>query len=132
VQAKFTNTRDSIPVFTIEGDTTFMAASKYPPLIPPLNGQVAVRYDEQRVFGGAGVRFAAAQDRLGDFESTTDAYALLSFDAGIRLLRGARLHTLTLRVDNVLNTEYRDHLSRIKDIMPEPGRNISLLYRLTF
>jgi iron complex outermembrane receptor protein len=42
------------------------------------------------------------------------------------------LHTITLRLDNLFDTEYRDHMSRTKDIMPGPGRNISLLYRLTF
>ena len=52
--------------------------------------------------------------------------------AGVRLLVGARLHTLTLRVDNLLDQEYRDHLSRVKQIMPEAGRNVSLLYRVTF
>jgi iron complex outermembrane receptor protein len=35
-------------------------------------------------------------------------------------------------VNNLLDHEYRDHLSRVKDIMPEPGRDISLTYRLTF
>jgi iron complex outermembrane receptor protein len=131
VQARFNNPRDSLPVF--QGtDTTFLAASKYPPLIPPLNGQLELRHDQRRFFGGAGVRFAAAQNRLGDFETATDGYVLVNADVGLRLLRGERLHSITLRVDNLLDTEYRDHLSRIKDIMPEPGINISLLYRLTF
>jgi iron complex outermembrane receptor protein len=52
--------------------------------------------------------------------------------AGLRLVLGARLHTLTLRVDNVLDQEYRDHLSRVKAFLPEAGRNLSLLYRVAF
>jgi iron complex outermembrane receptor protein len=62
----------------------------------------------------------------------TDGFAVVDLDGGIRLFRGERLHTLTLRVENLLDTEYREHLSRTKAIMPEPGRNISLLYRLSF
>jgi iron complex outermembrane receptor protein len=133
VRATFTSDRDSIPQFNFEtGDTTFVAASKYPPLIPPLNGRAGLRYEFPRYFGGVDVRWAAAQDRLGDFEEPTAAYAVADVSAGLRLLLGDRFHTFTLRVDNILNTEYRQHLSRIKEIMPEPGRNISLLYRLRF
>jgi iron complex outermembrane receptor protein len=52
--------------------------------------------------------------------------------AGVRAVVGARLHTLTLRVDNLLDQEYRDHLSRVKAVLPEAGRNVSLLYRVAF
>lgn len=131
VRARFTSERDPIPVF--DGlDTTFVAAAQYPPLIPPLNGQLGVRYEHAKYFAGVGARFAARQERLGDFEEPTAGYTTGNLSAGVRLLQGSRLHTLTLRVDNVTNAEYREHLSRVKAIMPEPGRNVSLLYRLTF
>ena len=39
---------------------------------------------------------------------------------------------MTLRIDNLFNHEYRDHLSRVKAIMPEPGRDVSLVYRMQF
>ncbi len=107
-------------------------ASKYPPLIPPPNGRIALRYETPDWFAGAATRFAAEQDRIGDFETSTAAYALADLSGGIRFLRGGRLHSLTLRIDNLLDAEYRDHMSRIKEIMPQPGRNVSLLYRLTF
>jgi len=35
-------------------------------------------------------------------------------------------------IDNMTNSAYRDHLSRVKSIMPEPGRNVRLLYRAYF
>ena len=70
-------------------------------------------------------------ERLGDFEEPTAAYAVLNLDAGIQLMVGGRLHSITARVDNVFDTEYRNHLSRIKDLMPQPGRNFALLYRVT-
>jgi iron complex outermembrane receptor protein len=131
VRARFTSARAPIPV--IESfDTTFIAASRYPPLIPPLNGSVGVRWEEPRFFAGAGVRWAASQKRLGDFETITDGYAVGRVDAGIRILRGNRFHTITLFVDNLTDVEYRDHMSRLKEIMPQPGRNVSLVYRLSF
>ncbi|MBL8987475.1 MAG: TonB-dependent receptor, partial [Gemmatimonadetes bacterium] len=129
--ARFTTDRAPIPVIN-PPDTSFVPASEYPPLIPPLFGNVELRYEQPRFFVGGGVRWAAAQTRLGDFETRTDGYAVGDLHAGVRLLVGARFHTLTLRIDNVADAEYRDHLSRIKEIEPNPGRNVSLLYRLTF
>ena len=35
-------------------------------------------------------------------------------------------------VENLFDTTYREHLSRIKAVMPEPGRNMKLLYKLNF
>jgi iron complex outermembrane receptor protein len=131
VRARFTAERASIPIFG-ETDTTFVAASEYPPLIPPPQGRVGVRMDHPGNFIGAGVKIIGRQDRLGDFETVTPGYALTDFNAGVRLVRGATLHTITLRVDNLFDREYRDHMSRTKEIMPGAGRNLSLLYRLVF
>lgn len=130
VAARFTSQRDSIPVIT-PTDTTFVAASRYPPFIPPLNGQVGLRIDRTRWFASVAARYAAKQDRLGDFEEATSGYVVPNVSAGLRLVRGAQLHTITLKLDNALDRTFRDHLSRIKAIMPEAGRNVSVLYRMT-
>jgi iron complex outermembrane receptor protein len=131
VRARFTSARAPIP--EISGiDTTFVDASRYPPLIPPLGGSAGARWEEPRFFAGASVRWAARQNRLGDFETSTHGYTVGRIEGGLRVLLGSRFHTLTLSVENVADREYRDHLSRIKEIMPQPGRSVSLLYRLTF
>jgi iron complex outermembrane recepter protein len=129
VQAEFTSEREPIPV--IEEDTTFIPASKNPPLIPPLNGRAALRYQHGRRSAGAEMKWAAEATRLGDFETPTDGYAIFNVDAGFQLLVGGRLHSITARIDNVFDKEYRNHLSRIKDLMAQPGRNFALLYRVT-
>lgn len=131
VEAEFTSARDPIPLFENQ-DTVFLTPSDHPPLIPPFNGKVGLRYESPRYFGGADVRWAAEQDRTGDFETPTDGYQIVNLNAGIRFEQGVRFHTITLRIENLLDQAYREHLSRIKDIMPQPGRNISLLYRLNF
>jgi iron complex outermembrane receptor protein len=136
VQAEFTNDRADIPVFTDDGaggiDTTFVQASRYPALIPPLGGQLNVRWEEPRWFAGAGTRFSGRQERTGDFEAPTAGYGIVNATAGLRLPVGRRLHLLTLRIDNLFDQEYREHLSRTKSVIPEAGRNVSLLYRLEF
>ncbi len=131
VRGTLRGTPDSLPADPELG-LSARIGSRDLPLVPPLHGRVGARYERPRWFAGAGVRAAARQERLGDYESTTAGYAVGDLTAGVRLLLGARLHTLTLRVDNLLDQEYRDHLSRVKEIMPEAGRNVSLLYRVTF
>jgi iron complex outermembrane receptor protein len=80
----------------------------------------------------AGARAAAAQDRVSQFEEATDGYALLDLGIEWTKLTGLFLHSVTLRLDNATDESYRNHLSRTKAIMPESGRNLSLLYRVSF
>lgn len=125
--------RDSVPASATLTDT-FPAgpASRWLPWIPPLQGSVGTRYESRRWFAGATVRAAARQDRTGDYERPTDGYQVLNLVAGLRFLVGARFHTLTLRLDNATNLLYRDHLARTKVVLPEAGRNLSVLYRVSF
>lgn len=111
---------------------TITATDEPLPLIPPLNGRVGVRYQTQSFFVGAGWKGAASQDRIGEFETPTDGYHVFDASAGYRWVESGRIHSLTLRAENVTDTEYRDHLSRVKEIMPQAGRGFSLLYRLSF
>jgi iron complex outermembrane receptor protein len=131
VAARFTSDRAPIPIIE-PPDTSFVAASIHPPFIPPFYGHAELRYERPKYFFGAGARWASDQRRLGDFETRTPGYAVADLHAGLRVLIGGQFHTFTLRVDNAANTEYRDHLSRIKEILPQPGRNVSLLYRMAF
>lgn len=102
------------------------------PFIPPLNGRLGLRYDTPSWFVGTEARMAAEQDRLGEFETPTDGYLVLGLSAGIRTTLAGHLHSVTLRLDNLTDEVYRNHLSRTKDIMPEAGRGVSLVYRLVF
>ncbi len=102
------------------------------PAIPPAHGRLRVRREVPRWFAEAGVEGAAAQERVGEFERPTDGYLLLGAGAGLRWERGARLHSVTLQVDNLTDAVWRDHLSRIREVAPQPGTNLRLLYRLDF
>lgn len=102
------------------------------PLIPPLQGRFAVGYAPRDWFVEAETRVAARQDRTGPFESATDGYIVFDLSAGIRITVRGRLNVITVRGENLGNTEYRNHLSRVKEIMPEAGRSISVAYRVVF
>jgi iron complex outermembrane receptor protein len=129
VRGTITGSRDTIPGLNGEPDRV---ASGDLPLIPPLNGRIGLRHETARWSAGGGVRAAARQVCLGDFETPTAGYATVDLFLGRRFLVGGRLHGVTLRIDNLLDAEIRDHLSRTKLIIPDAGRNVLLLYRVQF
>ena len=111
---------------------TIRAADEPVPFIPPLQGRLAIGYSPVDWFVEAEARMARSQERTGRFEEPTDGYAILGLSGGMRLTFAGRLHVVTLHLENLGDTEYRNHLSRVKEIMPEAGRSISLAYRVVF
>ena len=102
------------------------------PLVPPLKGHAALKYEQPSWFIRGEAEMAARQDRTGEFETETDGYAVFNAAAGARLTLGGRLNVVTVSLDNATDTEYRNHLSRVKEIMPEAGRGLSVTYRVVF
>lgn len=102
------------------------------PFIPPLRGQLEARIERPDFFLAAGVSAARAQRRVGEFETPTDGYAVFHAGGGYRWLAFGRVHSISVSIDNLTDTEYRQHLSRIKELMPEAGRNVRVLYRLVY
>ena len=45
---------------------------------------------------------------------------------------GDGLHTFSLTLENATDAVYRNHLNRVKEILPEPGRNLRLLHKVFF
>ncbi|SMO82259.1 TonB-dependent receptor [Gracilimonas mengyeensis] len=102
------------------------------PQIPPMKAQFGLKYTKSGFELGSHVRLAADQTRTGEFETPTEGYTLVDTFAQYRLEGKSLMHTFSLNINNLLNQEYYNHLSRIKDLRPEPGINVSLLYRLYF
>ena len=105
---------------------------EYLPFIQPLRFSANIEYDFGKGWIGAKMVNAAAQNRVAPEEEATEGYTLLGLSAGYRITALGR-HIIILRVENLLNQKYRDHLSRIEDRnFPMPGRNITLAYRWFF
>jgi iron complex outermembrane receptor protein len=99
---------------------------------PPRVGGFA-RWDNGTWSLGAEAHHELRQDRVGSAdESVTPAHTVVRMDAGLRFTRGALVHSITLRADNLANELHREATSRIKDFAPNPGRNVSLVYRVLF
>ncbi|MDX1639981.1 MAG: TonB-dependent receptor, partial [Balneolaceae bacterium] len=102
------------------------------PMIPPLKGNLGLKYGGSTYQGGFRLRWATEQNRTGEFETPTAGFMVFDLFGQYRFQKGNILHTLSLNIENLLDDTYRSHLSRIKELVPEPGRNVSLLYRIYF
>ncbi len=126
-----------VGAFAVEATASYVqgeieATGRPLPLIPPLQARLAVGYAPRAWFAEVEARMAARQDRTGFMENPTDGYAVFDLSAGVRTTLGGRLSVVTLRAQNVGDVEYRNHLSRVKEIMPEAGRSVSATYRVVF
>ncbi len=100
--------------------------------IPPLNGRLALNYTLSPFHFHLTSKYSASQTRLGEFEEPTDEYIVHNAGFYFNFMLWQLENLIVFEVENILNTSYRNHLSRIKSVIPEPGRNIKLLYKLNF
>jgi iron complex outermembrane receptor protein len=121
----------------VRGD---LAATREPlPFMPAGRLGALARWSPGRASLGAEYRHAFAQRRVPPAVSESDpagfatgAYDLLDLSAGLTLPYDGRIHSLVLRIDNALDEKYVDATSRIKTFAFNPGRNVSLVYRVLF
>jgi iron complex outermembrane receptor protein len=102
------------------------------PRMPPFRARAGVRYQRNAFQAGGDVVAVARQDRVSGLETPTGGYGLLKVFASYSMQSGVWLHTITARLDNVTDELYRNHLSLIKELTPEMGRNFRLLYSVKF
>jgi len=76
--------------------------------------------------------FVSDQNKLGEFEYPTDGYKLLNYNCSYTFNKNENIHQIIFQLTNILNETYYNHLSKIKMIMPEPGRGINLRYKVNF
>lgn len=109
------------------------------PFIPAARIGGLARWDNGRFSLGADVRHAFRQDRVPAAETerdpsavATDDHTLVDLSLGLTFLGDDRVHSVLIRADNVLDERYRDAASRIKHFAFNPGRNLSVVYRVLF
>ena len=102
------------------------------PRIPPIRVRGGLRYHSGAFQAGGEVVATAKQDRVFGEETPTDGHNLVKLFAAYSFGSGQAVHTVTARLDNATNELYRNHLSLIKDFVPEMGRNFKVLYFVKF
>ncbi len=100
--------------------------------IPPLNGKFVISYTPTPLHLHVTSRFSGSQTRLGEFEEPTDGYLVYDIGGYLNFSWWQLENMVVFEIENLFDTTYREHLSRIKSAMPEPGRNVKLLYKLNF
>ena len=110
----------------------FLDTGRPVPMIPPLRGRVAVEHERPSWFARVEAEMAGGQERVGEFETPTAGYEVVDVVAGLRFNVAGRLSVLTASLENVTNEEYRNHLSRAKDVLPEAGRGLAVSWRVAF
>ena len=100
--------------------------------IPPLNGKFVISYTPTPLHLHITSRFSGSQTRLGEFEEPTDGYLIYDIGGYLNFSWWQLENMVVFEVENLFDTTYREHLSRIKAVMPEPGRNAKFLYKLNF
>ncbi len=79
------------------------------------------------------MRFAASQNRNARNEEKTAGYSLLNIGFSTKVLVADTYIGVQLKVQNLLNTVYWNHLSYYRQIgLPEAGRNVQLTLNIPF
>ena len=100
--------------------------------MPPDKIQLLTEFDFKPLDVGLNIKKVFPQTRLGEFETMTEGFSLLDLNASYTMHSSNMTHKLIVQLDNVFNKVYYNHLSRIKSIMPEEERCLSIQYRLIF
>ena len=102
------------------------------PRIPPLRG----RFGLDLRYRGFSLRpeLVVADDRSNIFssETPTSGYTVVNLGASYTLPRQHSMHNFALNVFNAGDRLYRNHVSFIKDLVPEIGRGIRFAYTVEF
>lgn len=123
-------------LFTAEAGADYVRGYEYTgnrndlTYIPPFRIYASLKAEHGKWHAGPRVRLVSRQNKVAPNERPTDGYLLIGTDAGYRFGHGV---TLSLRLDNLLNERYRDHLSRVENRnAPMPGRNVNVMMRWEF
>ena len=100
------------------------------PQIPPFKFHGELAYLWKHVRTGAHTDIVLAQHKVDKYEERTPGY--ITFGASLEFRWELELahYSLIFRADNLLDADIRNHLSRLKSVMPEKGRNFSALAKI--
>jgi iron complex outermembrane receptor protein len=102
------------------------------PRIPPLKIGGGFRFEQGGWSAEASVWHASRQTHLAPHETPTAAYTTVNASIGRRVYTQHLAHDFVLRATNLNNAEIRNNTSFLKDIAPQPGRDIEISYRVAF
>ena len=100
------------------------------PQIPPFKFHGEAGYIWEHIRPAAYTDFALAQHKVDKYEERTPGYITFGFLTEIHWNLELARYSLVFRADNIFDADVRNHLSRLKSVMPEKGRNLSALAKI--
>ena len=100
------------------------------PQIPPLKFHGELAYLWEHIRPSIYTDFALAQHKVDRYEERTPGYITFGLSTEIHWELALARYSLVFRADNLFDTDVRNHLSRLKSVMPEKGRNFSALAKI--
>ena len=103
------------------------------PQIPPLKLILGANFKmESGTSLEISTEIAMEQSRTDNFETPTAGYSIVNGGLYQPFTIGSFTGLFSAGVDNIFDVEYRNHLSRVKSVMPEAGRNFRTTLRIFF
>jgi iron complex outermembrane receptor protein len=102
------------------------------PRIPPLRGRLELDARYKGFSFRPEIIMVRDQDRLFTNETRTPGYFLINVIMSYTIASEHSAHILSLNGYNLGDRLYRNHLSFIKDLAPEPGRGVRFTYTFRF
>lgn len=102
------------------------------PQMPPLRFSIEQRYFTDNYWFGYQWKLASEQNKTAVQEIPTKGYGIVDVYCGVKILTGKFFHVFSLKIENLLDQPYKDHLSSIKNFAYMPGRNVQISYKFLF
>jgi iron complex outermembrane receptor protein len=102
------------------------------PRMTPARGTVGVDWRYKALNIRPELLLVGSQHRVGDHETPTAGYVLVNIAASYAFVTSRAAHVISVSGYNLGDRLYRNHLSYIKEIAPEIGRQVRLSYTVRF
>lgn len=102
------------------------------PRIPPARGRIGLDLSYKNLSVRPEAVFAARQDRVYPLETETAGYGIVNVAGSYTIGRPHFAHIFSVNAYNLTNKLYRNHVSFIKEFVPEIGRGIRFGYTIRF
>jgi iron complex outermembrane receptor protein len=102
------------------------------PRITPFRYGASLNYESEHWTASIEGQRVNDQNRVAQFETATPGYTFLNVSLGYKFEWGRTYNFLYVRGTNLTDEEGRDHLSFLKEVLPLPGRGVTVGLRTTF